>query len=150
MPVLSYKPTLIESVVNGSKSHTVRIAKTIWKPGDNAIHATGVRTSAYMEHRRDIVTRVDPVILKPCGIERFQVSIVEILPSLRHDFSDEPIRETKHHTLERDALHLLATNDGFDCIESFFRFFAVQYGSEKTLKGQLIQWGTPPIDYTAI
>lgn len=131
MPILSYTSDLLPKVISGEKFHTIRFGSRIWKVGDQAIHASGIRAPDYREHRRDLVTRVDSItirILKPLG--------------KTHDsniFIDDEI-------LAAAAVCRLARNDGFLGSAAFFQYF------RKSLKpgihtGQLIQWKDKPVDY---
>lgn len=130
MPIINYKPALISKVIDGSKPHTIRFGKRIYKVGQTAIHATGSRTKHYLEHRRDEITQVEKIRIKS---EKFAVKIW---------IDDQHISEC--------AAYKLAANDGFKNFKSFIQFFRTQHGSEFDLKGQLIHWAKTPINYKYI
>lgn len=128
MPILNYKDPLIEKVMDGSKIHTVRFSKRPWKIGDSAIHATGVRTKNYREHRRDDVTLVQPITIccEP-GKKRLEVNGMGLV-----------LEQAKS----------LSSSDGFESLASFFHFFATTYSETEELKGQLIHWSENPPTYS--
>lgn len=130
MPVLNYKPELASKVIDGSKPHTIRLGDR-WKVGQNAIHATGARTKNYREIRRDQVTRVDSI-----EIEIKRKTVTSFRTSIR----------INGETLKPSAVVRLALRDGFSGPVPFYEFFRRTYGTG-THRGQLIQWGSSPVDY---
>tara|TARA_R110001599_G_scaffold97629_2_gene251730 strand:+ start:339 stop:725 length:387 start_codon:yes stop_codon:yes gene_type:complete len=128
MPIINYKGHLIEKVKDGSKPHTIRFGKRIYQVGQNAIHITGMRTSGYVEHRRDLITSVEEITV---SCQRFKV---EIHINGKH--------------LTKAQANKLAINDGFKNLTQFIEFFQLQHGTNFTLTGQLIQW-QKPITYTS-
>ena len=128
MPIINYKQPLIERVKDGSNPHTIRFGKRSYKVGQNAIHGTGMRTSGYVEHRRDIITSVEEITV---SCQRFKVEI-----------------HIKGKLLTKAQASKLAINDGFKSLNKFIEFFQLQHGTSFTLTGQLIQWQTP-ITYTS-
>ena len=129
MPIINYKPFLIGKVKDGSKTHTIRFGKRIYKVGQTAIQATGMRTKNYQEHRRDEIT----------SVEKIRIQLVNSTLKIWINNVELDVIQFKH----------LVNNDGFKYSRDFIQFFQTQYGSQFDITGQLIQWGTP-IDYASI
>lgn len=129
MPIISFKSTLIDKVIDGSKPHTIRFGKRIYKVGQPAIHATGVRTAKYKEHRRDQITAVDKIRILIKGY------------ALKIWINDQ--------LLNSAAAHKLVRNDGFNTLGEFTSFF-LKKSDYFNMTGQLIHWAKSPINYNQI
>lgn len=134
MPILAYKPFLKEDVLTGKKAHTIRFAKRLWKVGDTAYHATGVRTPAYDNFRTDLVTHIDEI----------QIEVIETAGARIQ--SSVTLNGTR---LNGMAVAELAKADGFLSTAGFFQFFIATMG-HGVHTGQLIHWGPNPTPYVTL
>jgi hypothetical protein len=100
------------------KIHTIRKGKR-WKPGNKIHFATGVRTKNYKQFNFGmcISTQHIAILKNPKGF------ITVII-----DYS---------RILDDEQKQKLATNDGFDSIEDFYKWFEA-----KGFTGQIIHWTT--------
>jgi len=118
----------IEKIMNCSKKHTIRTdASNRWKKDREIQFATGVRTKNYVHHLSGLCTGTQKIVIT----HRTGWAGVFI--------DNKPFGEILHHGLDdiyeyHDCLLTLAKNDGFDSIESFFKWF------NKGYKGKIIHW----------
>lgn len=111
------EPTrFVERIKSGKKIHTIREDKhERWREGMKIHFATGTRTPDYNQFEEGVCTGVQHIVIKDCG-----------------DFN--PIVLVDGRPLSNDALYLLATNDGFNNIQHFRKWF------DSDFEGRLIHW----------
>lgn len=97
------KPTLFkEKILSGKKIHTIREdAKNRWRPFMTIHLATGVRTKAYNQFKRDFVK----------GIQKIEMDMGRTV-------------KVDGRELTWDETCDLAENDGFDSVTDFWLWFA--------------------------
>ena len=107
-----------EKINAGIKTHSIREDKhNRWKVGMSIQHATGVRTKNYNKFKDDKCTGIESVWIS-CHPKKI-VSINGIV-------------------LNHDQVYHVAKNDGFDCVEDFFEWFAIK--EKEVFKGKIIHW----------
>jgi hypothetical protein len=124
MPSLSFKSRFVDAVVAGTKPHSFRaMRKRPFKVGDIISHFTGPR----MKPRR---IRANTVCVA--------APVMTIDPRARTVHLEAGSTLYKSGNLSVPQLRRLAERDGFDGIDSFFRFFLEKHGGLVT--GQLVEW----------
>ena len=114
--VLGFKKQFVKKIKDGSKIHTIREDKhDRWKEGNTIHFATGVRTKKYKQFIGGQCISTQNIEIKhlPTGIS------IKIDGKELGGFYE---------------LHKLAVNDGFDGIDSFYKWF------NKDFSGKIIHW----------
>ena len=106
-----------QKILDGTKIHSIR-AGSRWKAGTKIHFATGVRSKKY-----------------DCFKEGECVSVQTIIIHPPHSGSDTGLVMIDGNGLNEYTKALLATNDGFDNVEDFFKWFG-----KKIFRGQIIHW----------
>lgn len=104
------------------KVHTIR-AGNRWQPGRFIHFAYGQRTKDYHCFCHGTVKTVQEIIIYT-DIQKVMVATKGVGDSYTFDFQK----------ISEDQVKELATNDGFDSVEDFWKWFNVD------LKGQIISW----------
>lgn len=112
--ILSFKPQFKQSILDGSKIHTIRADKTNrWKVGNTIHFATGVRTSDYNCFNKGVCVGVQKIQIRRCYGKDVRIDGIG---------------------LSRGDIKNLAINDGFASVESFFDWF------NEDFEGKIIHW----------
>jgi len=110
--ILSFKPQFKEKILNGSKIHTIRGVTNRWFPGRKIHFATGVRTKNYNCFKEG----------ECIGLQKIYISsFLEYI-------------EIDGRTLTVNQEMQLASNDGFDSLHDFYKWF------DKDFQGVIIHW----------
>lgn len=114
-------------ILSGSKIHTIREdQKRRWKVGMKIHMATGIRTKNYR-----------------CFCDRFVCKSIQEIRIFYGPFTDEVTvlidgKEFYHrvgiYVVKSKDMIKLAKNDGFDCVEDFFKWF------DSDFEGKIIHW----------
>lgn len=115
--ILSFNPQFIESILQGSKIHTIREDKTNrWGAGRIIQAATGVRTKYYKQFFTSECKDIQEVCI-----------LIEHKNVIIYDGRDQTY-------LCPESIERLAKNDGFKTVEDFWQWF------DKPFKGKIIHW----------
>jgi len=118
--ILSFQPEFVESILDGSKIHTIRPDKTSrWEIGKKIHFATGVRTKQYHCFKQGVCRNIQ-----------------EISIDLH---SKEPRVKVDGELLEAACLRLLAAGDGFANTEAMMEWFRARYGNHSSRYGRYQQ-----------
>ncbi|HEY6913205.1 MAG TPA: hypothetical protein VI413_00900 [Paludibacter sp.] len=109
-----------QKIIRGWKKHTMRIDKNNrWKPGMKIQHAHGVRTKDYMmffQGECKSVQKVEIIVSDKFDTDTY---IMSFHPKRTKYF----IVKIDDRKLTNSEIIVLATNDGFDSVHDFFRWF---------------------------
>jgi len=119
--VIGFNKQFIKPIKSGIKKHTIRIDKhNRWKPGMTMHMATGVRTKKYKQFSKKKCTGVQQIRIVHFNGDRWEKPFVNI--------------SVDNKLLSQIQIEILAKNDGFKDVESFFKWF------NKDFTGKLIHW----------
>lgn len=123
--ILPFKSEFQQSILNGTKIHTIREDKNRrWRAGAKIHFATGVRTKKYNQFKEGICTGCQHVFMTYAFNDVIQISI-----DGRELFGFNERLE-------------FAKNDGFNSWEEFFDWFypIIQAHPDKHFSGRVIHW----------
>ena len=126
--ILGFKKQFVEPILEGRKIHTIREdSHDRWKPGNTIQFATGIRTKNYNCFKEGVCLGVQTIqIMHTIGTVTVYIDGSAFGSVFHHGLDD--IYEYSNDLLD------LAKNDGFEDLESFFKWF------NKDFKGKLIHW----------
>ena len=127
--VIGFKEKFKEPILKGTKIHTIREdSHNRWKQGIKMHMATGVRTKKYNQFYEDTCKSTQKIEIKYNKGGGVNVFIDNNFFHYQTSWGLEWEKESKNRMLK------LAINDGFDSIESFFKWFNGDF------VGKIIHW----------
>jgi hypothetical protein len=111
-------------IIDGIKKHTIRAdIHDRWKPGMLIQHAYGVRTKMYEQFKEGQCISIQTIeILHKSGEVFIKIDDKHYFDTMSFNYNT------------MNAINELASNDGFDSIEDFLKWFNIDF------KGKIIHW----------
>lgn len=130
--VIGFKEQFVESILDGSKIHTIREdAHNRWKEGMIMHMATGVRTKKYKQFAEKVCIKIQKIEIKwenpPTELPHLKRSVKVFIDGINvsHKWFEDK---------DEMLLEVLVKNDGFKDYNSFFDWFCEDF------TGKIIHW----------